>query len=119
MIQDARNLISLRDKAYASLNGATAVGLGDVKEFPATANVISCQVSFTGAPSAVKVILRGTIDTINWFLLATFDTGSSGASGDIISSTGVAVIAALAELVTLTGGANPTVSAFILANRGG
>ena len=50
---------------------------------------------------------------------ATFDTGASGKSGDIISSTGIAVIAAMAVLDTLTNGTNPTVTAYILANRGG
>ena len=112
------NRISLRDEAFASLNEASAIGHGSVKEFPAPVNIVSCQVSWTGAPSAVKVTLRGSIDGVNFPVIATFDTGASGNNGDIISSNGLtAIVEARADLETLTGGG--TVTAVILSNRGG
>lgn len=113
------NKISGIDFPFPSLNGATATGAGDVKQFPMPVNVISCQVSYDGGPSAVKVTLEGTIDGTNWFVLSTFDTGASGTSGNIITSSTIVINTARANLQTLTGGTDPTVSAFILANRGG
>jgi len=112
------NRISLRDEAFASLNAATATGHGAVKKFPAPVNIVSCQVSWPDSPSAVKVTLRGSIDGVNFPVIATFDTGASGVNGDIISSNGLtAIVEARADLDTLTGAG--TVTAAILANRGG
>lgn len=115
----AQNKISRIDKEVISLAAATATGAGAHKEYPAPVNMVSMQVSYTGGPSAVKVRLEGTIDRVNWFTIATFDTGASGASGNIVSSTGTVINGARAYLETLTGGEAPTVSAYILANRGG
>lgn len=96
----------------ASLTGATVAGDGDEIDFGAGKSTIGMQVSYTGAPSAMTVTLRGTIDGDNWFALATF-TLVLNQSGDILASSGIPVIAARADLDLLTGSA--AVSATILA----
>lgn len=117
--QPPMNMISRIDAPLISLAAATATGAGSAKSWPGPVNNVSMQVSFSGGSPTVKVTLEGTIDGTHWFTLATFDTGASGASGDIVSSATAVVMAARANLVTLTGGTAPTVSAAIVGNRGG
>lgn len=115
----AQNMISRIDMETISLAAAIATGVGLEKNYPAPVNMISMQVSFTGGAPTVKVELQGTIDRVNWFPVATFDTGASNTSGQIVTSTTHVLLAARANLITLSGGTNPTVTAHILANRGG
>lgn len=110
--------ISRIDNTFKSLNGALVTGAGSEIQFSAPVVNVSMQVSWTSNPSVVKVILQGTIDRLNWFTLATMDTGASGASGDIVGGSTLAVIGARANVVTLTGGTAPAVTAVISA-RGG
>ena len=110
-----RNPISGIEWAFPSLNAAAATGAGTQVDFSRPRQYISMQVSFTSNPSPVKVTLEGTIDGVNWFTLATFDTGASGRTGDIIDSNTLSVLSARANLITLTGGTTPTVTATILA----
>lgn len=93
---------------FVSLAAAAATGVGAACAYSKPRRTISMQVSYPAGPSAVKVELQVSIDKVNWFTVATFDTGASGASGDIVSSTSHAFLAARANLVTLTGGGEVT-----------
>jgi hypothetical protein len=108
------SLISGIDPGFTSLAAATATGVGNDAAFSRPRDRISMQVSFTGGSPTVKVQLEGTINGTNWFILATFDTGASGANGDIVTSSTHVVLKARANLVTLSGGSSPTVTAVIV-----
>lgn len=108
------NVISGIDVALISLNAVTATGAGLVMALARPRYNLSMQVSFTSNPSSVKVVLEGSIDGVNWFILATFDTGATSLSGDIVTASTVVVLLVRARLVTLTGGTNPTVTATIV-----
>lgn len=115
MTSAVRNPISGIDQAFASLNAATSTGAGASIDFSRPRRNLSMQVVFTSNPSPVKVTLEGTIDGTDWFTLATFDTGASSNNKDIISADIVSVLSARANLITLTGGTTPNVTATILA----
>lgn len=108
------SLISGIDPGFTSLNAANATGVGSDIAFSRPRDRISMQVAFTGGSPTVKVQLEGTINGADWFVLATFDTGASGANGDIVTASTHVVLRARANLVTLSGGTNPTVSASIV-----
>lgn len=94
-----------------SLSAATAVGAGSALVFNAPRSTLSMQVSFTGTPTSVTVQLLGSIDLTNYYALTTF---SDGASGDIVWTIGaIPVLAVKANLVLLSGGTAPTVTAVI------
>ena len=103
-VQDFFNTYSEADITFKSLVGAAVTGPGNAWLSSKPRRIVSMQVSYPAGPSAVKVFLEGTIDGVNWFPLATFDTGASGASGDIVTSTTHAVVGVRANLDTLTGG---------------
>lgn len=63
----------------------------------------------TGAPTTVSVTLQGSLDGVNWFVLAT----SSSTTGDYQSVADKPVFFVRANLATLTGGTSPTVTARI------
>jgi|SRR5208282_2093385 len=102
--------------AAATVAGAWPTGEGKVDSFYTARNYISMQVSWTSNPTDVEVELWGSVDGTNFGLLQTFQGGSGGAlaSGSIIVSAGFPVIAAVANLKTLTGGTSSTVTATIL-----
>lgn len=115
MVAASSNPITGIDPPFVSLAAAAATGDGNAILFSRPKNNISMQVVYTGGPSAVVATLQGTIDGSHWFTLATFDTGASKASGDIVSVTNVFVLQARASLGTLTGGTAPKVTATILS----
>jgi hypothetical protein len=106
------------DLPLTSLNAAAAPATGAVLNFASARSNLGMQVSFTGAPTAVLVNLLGSIDGVNFSPLSFFGSGTAGqnASGDIVRSIGVPVMAIAAQLVTLTGGTAPTVTATLLGN---
>lgn len=108
------NLISGIDAPLQSLAAATATGAGTAMQLSRPRYNFSMQVSFTGGSPTVKVVMEGSIDGVNWFALATFDTGASGVSGGIVGASSLVVLQVRANLVTLSGGTNPTVTATIL-----
>lgn len=110
----ALNPISGIDGPQKSLNAANATGAGSVVSFSRPRRNFSMQVSFTGGSPTVKVNLQGTIDGSNWFTITSFDTGAGGANNGIVSAVDVVVLAARANLETLSGGTGPTVTATIL-----
>lgn len=107
------NPISGIDRPLVSLDAAVGVIAGSQIDFSRPRRNISMQVSFTSNPT-VKVNLEGTIDGINWFILSVFDTGAGGLNGGIIYADFVYVISARANLITLSGGTSPTVTATVL-----
>lgn len=113
----ARNPISRIDSPFISLAAVTVTGPGAEFGFSQPVRNISMQVVFTSNPSPVKVTLEGTIDGADWFTLATFDTGAGtpNANKDIVYGDNISVIGARANLVTLTGGTTPNVTATIQA----
>lgn len=97
-----------------SLTAAAATGAGTAVAYLTAKKNLAAQVSVTGAPTAVVVNLEGTIDGVNWFVLAVFDL-TIAASGAIVFSNTIPVIGSRANLITLTGGTAPTVTATTLA----
>lgn len=108
--------ISGIDRPAISLNAATGIGAGSVVNFSWPRRNISMQVVYTSNPSPVKVTLEGTIDGTDWFILATFDTGAASVNKDIVYADNVTVLSARANLVTLTGGTTPAVTASIFSS---
>lgn len=107
------NPISGIDQPLVSLNAVAGVVAGSQIDFSRPRRNISMQVVFTSDPT-VKVSLEGTIDGVNWFILASFDTDTGNINKDIISADFVYVISARANLITLSGGTSPTVTATVL-----
>lgn len=100
------------DPPFQALVSAGA-GAGASFQFSRPLSDVSMQIVLGVGVSAAKVHLEGTIDGTHWFKLATFDTSSQGASGDIISSSATTILAARANVESITGG---TVSATIVGN---
>lgn len=110
------NQISGIEIPRQSLSAATAPGVGTALVFSRVRENVAMQVSVTGSPAECKVVLLGTIDGVNFTTpIATFDTAQGDSNGDIKSSTGIAIVAAVAQLVTLTGGVSPAVTVTISA----
>lgn len=107
------NTISGFDSPFISFAAKASTGDGDAFMWTRPRSRVSMQVTFTGGAPTVKVYLQGTIDGTNWFTLATFDTGASNASGDIVTSSTHVVMGIRARLETLSGGTAPTVTAVV------
>lgn len=103
------------------LNGATATGVGTTIMFDSPrawiSNIVSFQVSFTGAPSDVEVHLEGTLDGTAWWMLATWHSPES--NGLLINPNIPPIIGIRGNLITLTGGASPTVNAWVALGASG
>jgi len=106
------NPISGIDAPFISLAAAAVTGAGTPLYLSRPRHNISMQVKFTSNPTVVCT-LEGTIDGVDWFQLAKFDTGASGVNGDIVSSTNVSVLAVRANLTSLVGGTSPLVTATV------
>lgn len=99
-----------------SLNAAVVIGLGSVIHLGAPRDDHTMQVTWTSNPSAVKVYLWGSHDGTNFGTvpLAVFDSAVGPlASGDSVSVAEASFTHVMAELVTLTGGTAPAVTASI------
>jgi hypothetical protein len=94
-----------------SLNAATAVGAGQTIA-PDTPKLSVSMCAFaTGNPNAT-IDLEGTIDGVNWNLIARLDLTSGGAQVGFTVAPGAFVCAAFrANLTALSGGTSPAVSA--------
>lgn len=94
------------------LNAVTATGPSNPVIFQSSRNAHSVQVKLGGilAATGVKVTLEGTLDLTNYKTIATWDLAAGQVDGDILTVSDVAAIAVRANLVTLTGGTNPTVT---------
>ncbi len=103
-------------EVFTSLNAATAVGAGDVAAIGGPAALggvprkLSWEVRVTGAPTAMQVDLEGSLDNTNWYQIDTYN---------IVANTLRQVVDkgakfVRANLITLTAGTSPTVTAKIL-----
>lgn len=94
---------------FASLNAATGTGAGTALDFGVPVSAATIQTIVTGAPATVSCTLQGSLDGINWVVLAT----SSSTTGDMQHAVDKPVRWLRANLATLTGGTAPTVTAWI------
>lgn len=96
-----------------SLDAVASTGPGSELNFdsPRYFGVVSLQVFFTGSPSDVEVNLEGTLDGVTWNSMGNWH---SPENPGLIASIGVSPVLGLrANLVSLTGGTSPTVTALI------
>ena len=99
---------------FTSLVAAAATGAGLDLEMLSPRYVHGMQVILTGAPTAVRVDLEGSTDGgTTWGKVGTWDTADGKGSGDFLFVEGASVNRLRANLVTLTGGTVPTVTANI------
>jgi hypothetical protein len=106
-----------------SLNAATGVGAGSRLDILVPRAVHTMQVTYTGGPTTVVVDLEGSLNGVDFKQMTRWDTGVPAlVSGDMVTAsvfagTGIraypAVAFVRANLITLTGGASPTVTAII------
>lgn len=94
---------------FKSLNAVTATGAGFPADFGVAHSKFSLQTVITGAPTAVSVALEGSLDGANWSPLVT----TTSTTGEIVAIADKPVRFVRANLTTLTGGAAPTVTAWI------
>ncbi len=97
-----------------NLNAVLVTGAG-VAVACAGCRTFGLQVVFTGGSPTVSLTIQGSNDGTNFFTLATFSTAGGDASGDIKFSVDKPVNWIRANLGTLSGGTNPTVSAYMTA----
>lgn len=94
----------------ASLSAVTATGAGTVVDLGVVRSSHTMQTTVTGAPATVSVNIEGSLAAAGpWAVLA----NSTSTTGDVQTASGKAVRYVRANLVTLTGGTAPTVTALI------
>jgi hypothetical protein len=105
-----------------SLNAATGVGAGSRIDILVPRAVHTMQVTWTSNPTAVVVDLEGSLNGVDFKQMTRFDTATPLVSGDMVTAsvfagTGIraypAVAFVRANLITLTGGTAPAVTAVI------
>lgn len=102
------------NQAFRSFIEKTATGAGASYNFGEVRTKHSIQVIITGAPATCVVNLEGSLDGgTTWFSLGTGWTLTPQVSGDILAFIDKPVTSLRANLVTLTGGASPKVTAHI------
>ncbi len=102
--------------AITLLNGATTAGDGPVfnLEFPQLAAAVQAEIN--GAPSQAVINVMAMLDGGTWDTLAVLDTNQGYASGEISAISFPAPIRQVkANVGTLSGGTNPTVSLYFAA----
>lgn len=96
-----------------SLNAVTVAGPGEAitPDSPKRGNVVGISFFSTGSPATISLAIEGTIDGIVWRVITeTIET--SEASGITASDNTTLVFTAFrANLIALTGGTDPTVTA--------
>ena len=102
---------------FTSLDAAAATGAGASRDLEALSGHHTMVVSSTGSPSSVSVILEGSHDGSVWVQLGT----AVGAGPSVRTVPGDGVLEHLvrfvrANLVTLSGGSSPTVTATIASD---
>jgi len=96
-----------------SLDSVTSAQAGAALEFDAPKSAFSMQILFTGAPSSWEAHIEGSIDGVNWRMVASLATGSS--SGTVVSVSGKALPMVRANLISMSGGSSPTFTAWLAA----
>lgn len=102
----------------SSLTAVTSTGAGSVQDFSVPMSKFTVQTTFTGSPTAVTVVLEGSLDNTFWYPLV----GVAASAGELTAG-GYAQFSAdkpvrylRANLTVLTGGTTPTVTAKIGAS---
>jgi hypothetical protein len=107
-----------------SLGTLSAVGVGPAVGFPESASIgpvgqsyslFNTQVNITGGPATVSVQLQGSLDGTNWFSIGAANTGTATNVAGPLGTANQAFAYVRANLGTLTGGTNPTVTVFAVA----
>lgn len=100
-----------------SLNAATVTGVGSTITFDKPVKRIAMQTYSTGSPSSYQVQLQLSLDGVNFTSSHSLNTSLTTDSISSVSNLFVEpYIAARANLISLSGGTSPTVSAFIGAD---
>jgi hypothetical protein len=109
--------MALRQETILFPAKATATAWSEVKNVAyAGYTKYTCQINITGAPTAVRVKLYGSLDKVLWsyFLDYTLTAGElTATTAMIIPQTEPVVNFIKAELVTLTAGTSPTVAIYL------
>jgi len=94
------------------LNAVTSTGASLSKEFSRLVNNHVMQVTITGAPSAVKVSLEGSLDNTTFVQITehTFSAAELTATKAMFFDVDKPLLSVKANLTTLTGGTAPTVT---------
>lgn len=101
-----------------SLNAASSTGAGASVDIGSPRRMLTMQCIVTGSPSAAVVNLEASLDNVNFTALGQWSLTGGQATGGMISVAGHVVEFARANLLTLSGGSSPTVTALI-ASAGG
>ncbi len=105
-----------KGEVFTSLNAVTATGAGDVAAVGGPAALggvprkLSWEVRVTGAPTAIQVDLEGSLDNTNWYQIDTYNVVAN--TFRQVVDKGAKFVRA--NLITLTAGTAPTVTAKIL-----
>lgn len=100
-----------------SLNAVTATGAGAQSRFGRARGLHTMQVTVTGAPVEALVNMEGSMDKgVTWGKMGTFSLVNGNVSGDMVTAATNLQELVRANLVTLTGGAAPTVTATIISD---
>ena len=101
---------------FKSLAAATAVGAGASMQYVEALVHHDIQVIITGAPTAVRVDVESSNDGgTTWGAIDTWSLAGGDVSGGHSFTSGQPVMMMRANLVTLTAGTTPTVTAYIVS----
>jgi hypothetical protein len=105
-----------------SLNAVLVTGAGQRLDLLVPRSVHTMQVTWTSNPTVVVVDLEGSLNGVDFKQMTRFDTATPFVSGDMVTAsvfagTGIRAYPAVsfvrANLITLTGGTAPAVTAII------
>lgn len=94
-----------------ALDAATAVGPGEPIDLEGVFGTYSLVVSTIGSPTSARVDLQGSFDGIDWFATGVSVTTTTTGHGSVADSHLWRFLRA--NLITLTGGSAPTVTALV------
>jgi len=98
-----------------SLSSATSTGAGIAVTFDTPKTQVSMQVTVTGSPSNYEVDLEVSLDGINFTQCQSIAHGGPNPGITVVPSGFFPVLSARGNLILLTGGTSPTVTAVIVA----
>ncbi len=94
------------------LNQVTVTGAGNSVDLMHTYKDYSWQIELTGSPTSIEVRLEGSIDGTNWGILDLITDPSAAGLRHVVNKP---IQYIRANVVTLSGGTNPTVTVKFLA----
>ncbi len=103
--------------AIKLLNAATTTGDGAVFNLAFPQFAAAVQMEVTGSPTRATASLLALLDGGTWDTICMLDTAQGYVSGEIVNLFPTPVRQVKANLGTLSGGTNPTVS-FYFTSRG-